>query len=152
MKVVILLLLLATTEFLMAAKRRSRKINNYKLPKLTKPSEWCKKPKAVGRCKAAFPGHYYDPQTRSCRPFVYGGCGGNENNFVNQEDCEMACLPAVKERCNCRGFLKPLNSSGKLITEGKYRTQHDRYVSRMRLCMEVCVYVKLTNWEIRKQE
>lgn len=26
-----------------------------------------------------------------CEKFVYGGCGGNENNYNTLEECELAC-------------------------------------------------------------
>ena len=27
-----------------------------------------------------------------CRPFIYSGCQGNANNFVNLNDCVQACV------------------------------------------------------------
>jgi len=34
---------------------------------------------------------YYDRPTDRCLKFVYGGCGGNDNRFHSQEDCERRC-------------------------------------------------------------
>jgi len=51
----------------------------------------CSLPMLVGRCKAAFPRWYYNPQSGGCTQFVYGGCGGNGNNFETREECEQQC-------------------------------------------------------------
>ncbi len=37
------------------------------------------------------PRWYHDPSTGICRPFVYGGCGGNKNRYPTLEDCNKAC-------------------------------------------------------------
>uniref|UniRef100_A0A023FSU5 Putative secreted protease inhibitor n=1 Tax=Amblyomma cajennense TaxID=34607 RepID=A0A023FSU5_AMBCJ len=29
----------------------------------------------------------------SCQPFMFKGCGGNENNFGRQDDCQRLCEP-----------------------------------------------------------
>ncbi|MEQ2311718.1 hypothetical protein AMECASPLE_023499, partial [Ameca splendens] len=44
-----------------------------------------------GLCRAAFPKFYYDLDSASCQSFVYGGCGGNANNFDSMEECMNAC-------------------------------------------------------------
>merc|ERR1719158_894091 len=51
----------------------------------------CMEEKAVGRCKASFPRYYFDKETKSCKPFNYGGCMGNGNNFADQASCEEVC-------------------------------------------------------------
>jgi hypothetical protein len=33
----------------------------------------------------------YDPNLGLCRPFIWGGCGGNGNNYETPEDCYAAC-------------------------------------------------------------
>src|SRR5690606_41018756 len=33
----------------------------------------------------------FSTEKGQCVPFVYGGCGGNENNFESLEDCEAVC-------------------------------------------------------------
>jgi hypothetical protein len=51
----------------------------------------CLQDKAVGRCKASFARFYFDKGTKSCKPFNYGGCMGNDNNFADQSSCEEVC-------------------------------------------------------------
>ncbi|CAL1571279.1 unnamed protein product [Knipowitschia caucasica] len=44
-----------------------------------------------GPCRASFPKFYYDPETQSCKSFIYGGCKGNENKYETEEECEARC-------------------------------------------------------------
>jgi hypothetical protein len=46
-----------------------------------------------GPCKAALPRWSYRPATGECERFVYGGCGGNANNFETREACLRSCAP-----------------------------------------------------------
>ena len=48
----------------------------------------CKLQPETGLCKAAFTRYYYDADTECCKEFIYGGCGGNDNNFNTQQECE----------------------------------------------------------------
>lgn len=52
----------------------------------------CMQPKEVGNCKGSFNRFYFDAESRKCMPFVYGGCNGNENNFISLEFCKFKCL------------------------------------------------------------
>eukprot|EP01084_Bolivina_argentea_P293762 505317_1 len=45
----------------------------------------------IGPCKAAITKYYYDKESNKCEEFVYGGCGGNGNNFDSKNDCNAAC-------------------------------------------------------------
>nr|3OFW_A Chain A, Kunitz-type proteinase inhibitor SHPI-1 [Stichodactyla helianthus] len=51
----------------------------------------CSEPKKVGRCKGYFPRFYFDSETGKCTPFIYGGCGGNGNNFETLHQCRAIC-------------------------------------------------------------
>ena len=45
----------------------------------------CLLPPAVGSCDSSLARfHFSDGR---CKPFVYSGCGGNENNFERLVDC-----------------------------------------------------------------
>ncbi|XP_070377476.1 boophilin-H2-like [Dermacentor albipictus] len=51
----------------------------------------CHKPPYPGPCSASLERFYYDPNTNSCRPFIYGGCKSNGNNFESPIDCWASC-------------------------------------------------------------
>merc|ERR1712212_65054 len=42
-------------------------------------------------CEAAFPRFYFNKKTGKCEKFIYGGCGGNKNNFKKKTSCEITC-------------------------------------------------------------
>ncbi|XP_045449018.1 PI-actitoxin-Aeq3a-like isoform X3 [Melitaea cinxia] len=44
-----------------------------------------------GHCMAYFRRYYYDIEKDECLEFVYGGCGGNENNFDTISSCIETC-------------------------------------------------------------
>ncbi|XP_038597224.1 LOW QUALITY PROTEIN: kunitz-type protease inhibitor 1 [Tachyglossus aculeatus] len=54
-------------------------------------AEYCLVPKKVGRCRGSFPRWYYNSTEQQCQAFVYGGCLGNKNNYLREEECKLAC-------------------------------------------------------------
>ncbi|XP_043361669.1 LOW QUALITY PROTEIN: collagen alpha-3(VI) chain [Dermochelys coriacea] len=54
----------------------------------------CRLQKEEGTCRNFMLKWYYDSETKSCARFWYGGCGGNENRFNTQKECEKVCIPA----------------------------------------------------------
>lgn len=52
---------------------------------------FCRVSKVVGRCRASFPRWWYNVTDGSCQRFVYGGCGGNDNNYLTKEKCLEKC-------------------------------------------------------------
>ncbi|XP_078330420.1 chelonianin-like [Crassostrea virginica] len=51
----------------------------------------CRLPPDAGYCRRICPRWYYDTRLRSCRPFNYGCCGGNANNFKTWQLCDTIC-------------------------------------------------------------
>lgn len=60
--------------------------------KPTNMSDICRLPPAPGPCRAAIHQWYYNPKKQRCSQFMYGGCGGNDNNFNSKDDCKAACM------------------------------------------------------------
>ncbi|XP_033629299.1 boophilin-H2-like [Asterias rubens] len=44
-----------------------------------------------GPCRGRMPSWGYDTELEQCRGFIYGGCGGNPNNFLTEEECIEMC-------------------------------------------------------------
>ncbi|XP_065339291.1 tissue factor pathway inhibitor-like [Cloeon dipterum] len=64
------------------------------------PDPSCKQPIEKGPCYAAFPRFAYDPLKGGCFAFLYGGCGGNENNFRTHDECLKNCNVAQFKNSN----------------------------------------------------
>uniref|UniRef100_A0A8C2BKZ7 Serine peptidase inhibitor, Kunitz type, 2 n=1 Tax=Cyprinus carpio TaxID=7962 RepID=A0A8C2BKZ7_CYPCA len=102
----------------------------------------------VGICRAAFPRFYYDVTDQTCKQFIYGGCGGNDNNFNSQEECEASCS-GVTETCAapfdsgpCRAafqmfYFESSTQSCKSFIYGGCKGNRNRYSSEEE-CMAAC--------------
>lgn len=55
------------------------------------PTEKCKLPAEVGRCRGGHRKFYYNQEAKACEEFAYGGCRGNANRFNSVEECESEC-------------------------------------------------------------
>uniref|UniRef100_A0A7N8Y754 Amyloid-beta A4 protein n=1 Tax=Mastacembelus armatus TaxID=205130 RepID=A0A7N8Y754_9TELE len=49
----------------------------------------------TGPCRAMLPRWYFDRQEGRCAQFIYGGCGGNRNNFESEEYCLSVCRRVI---------------------------------------------------------
>lgn len=75
----------------------------------------CALPAVPGDCQAAVPRFFFDKTSGRCESFVWGGCGGNANNFETRVECVEACgdlclLPPDSGDCDgiCpRWFFNP---------------------------------------------
>jgi len=55
-------------------------------------TDYCRLPPMVGFCEALIPRYYFDGLSGTCKQFIYGGCGGNANNFKTKWECETHCV------------------------------------------------------------
>ncbi|UMM38575.1 hypothetical protein L5515_009937 [Caenorhabditis briggsae] len=53
----------------------------------------CNLPMSTGEGNANLDRFYYDQQSKTCRPFVYNGLKGNQNNFISLRACQLSCQP-----------------------------------------------------------
>uniref|UniRef100_A0A8D2L088 BPTI/Kunitz inhibitor domain-containing protein n=1 Tax=Varanus komodoensis TaxID=61221 RepID=A0A8D2L088_VARKO len=51
----------------------------------------CWLPSDPGPCDGYFPRYFYNSASKKCEKFIYGGCGGNKNNFKTLKECERTC-------------------------------------------------------------
>ena len=56
----------------------------------------CEMEAAPGPCRPQDPAKYFkrfhfNQTSSTCEIFLYGGCGGNHNNFENKSDCQAFC-------------------------------------------------------------
>lgn len=58
----------------------------------------CQLPPDIGRCHARYIRWYFNIHSQECNHFQYGGCEGNQNNFMSKTDCERHCIatPSIK--------------------------------------------------------
>ncbi|XP_063304345.1 amyloid-beta precursor protein isoform X2 [Pelobates fuscus] len=53
--------------------------------------EVCSEQAETGPCRAMITRWFYDVTERKCVQFIYGGCGGNRNNFDSEDYCMAVC-------------------------------------------------------------
>ncbi|XP_037552098.1 collagen alpha-1(VII) chain [Nematolebias whitei] len=58
----------------------------------TKDAERCSELMSEGSCSDYVLLWYFHVQSGECRPFVYGGCGGNRNQFTSKQECQSCCV------------------------------------------------------------
>ncbi|XP_072299487.1 amyloid beta (A4) precursor protein a isoform X2 [Eucyclogobius newberryi] len=49
----------------------------------------------TGPCRAMLPRWFFDRSEEKCVQFIYGGCGGNRNNFESEEYCLSVCSSVI---------------------------------------------------------
>nr|XP_008112888.1 PREDICTED: collagen alpha-3(VI) chain isoform X10 [Anolis carolinensis] len=75
-----------------------KKLPRKKLPRrklkrrARKAKDICNLSKEAGPCRDFILKWFFDTTTKSCARFWYGGCGGNENRFNTQKECEQLCF------------------------------------------------------------
>ncbi|NXE45562.1 TFPI1 inhibitor, partial [Casuarius casuarius] len=60
-----------------------------------------------GPCKAIHMRYYFNLKSRECEIFEYGGCHGNENNFLTLEECQKTCVVTGQNPFSYQFFICP---------------------------------------------
>ena len=60
-----------------------------------KKSNTCSLSRDSGPCEASINRWYFCYHDNICKQFQYGGCGGNDNNFLSKDDCEGMCMAST---------------------------------------------------------
>ncbi|XP_004453289.1 amyloid beta precursor like protein 2 isoform X3 [Dasypus novemcinctus] len=55
----------------------------------------CSQEAMTGPCRAVMPRWYFDVSKGKCVRFIYGGCGGNRNNFESEDYCMAVCKTMI---------------------------------------------------------
>ncbi|NXE97336.1 TFPI1 inhibitor, partial [Menura novaehollandiae] len=77
------------------------------LPPLNLRHSFCAMKADDGPCKAIHMRYYFNIQSRKCELFEYGGCHGNENNFLTLEECQKTCVVTGRYPFSYPSFKKP---------------------------------------------
>lgn len=67
------------------------KLRTYYILYIIEDKSTCLMRPESGMCRAAFKMFYYNDTSKTCSTFIFGGCGGNGNKFVTEEDCKKRC-------------------------------------------------------------
>ncbi|KAG5871898.1 hypothetical protein JTB14_030952 [Gonioctena quinquepunctata] len=74
------------------------------------PVDMCQNPADSGNCSENYVAFFYDKDTGRCTPFTYTGCGGNDNRFNSEEQCERQCGDfRGQDNCNMERDPGPCN-------------------------------------------
>ncbi|XP_020655342.3 low-density lipoprotein receptor-related protein 11 [Pogona vitticeps] len=65
--------------------------------------EQCLMPASAGPCNGHFPRWHFDAFSGTCVHFIYGGCKGSENNFLQESDCLAECVNIHDSRSSGKG-------------------------------------------------
>ncbi|NWX64169.1 TFPI1 inhibitor, partial [Promerops cafer] len=71
------------------------------LPPLKLVHSFCAMKADDGPCKAIHIRYFFNIKSRKCEVFEYGGCHGNENNFLTLEECQEKCVVTGQYPFSC---------------------------------------------------
>ncbi|GMH43260.1 hypothetical protein BSKO_11182 [Bryopsis sp. KO-2023] len=116
------------------------------------PVDICQLPSETGFCKARIERWFFNKKSGSCEKFIWGGCGGNKNNFTTRENCVASCggpppppvdickLPAVTGPCRAaipRWFFNSLSGQCERFTYGGCRGNKNNFQT-IEECKKAC--------------
>ncbi|VDL96851.1 unnamed protein product [Schistocephalus solidus] len=97
----------------------------------------------AGPCAAYVTRYGFNPQTKRCESFTYGGCEGNMNNFETEEECMARCGLPIADICTTRCGPNAYCRDSVCICNGGYTG--DPYTGCQRLSGRLPCYILRTN-------
>ncbi|XGW03814.1 hypothetical protein V3C99_015174 [Haemonchus contortus] len=89
-------------------------------------SNVCKHDVDAGECNGVFQRFAFDTESGECRPFTYGGCGGNGNNFATLAECRIKCQKVALSPGNlCEHDIEVGECSGVFVRFGYDKATND---------------------------
>ncbi|WKY11925.1 hypothetical protein Q1695_003474 [Nippostrongylus brasiliensis] len=89
-------------------------------------SNVCKNDVDAGECNGVFQRFAFDTESGECRPFTYGGCGGNGNNFATLAECRIKCQKVALSPGNlCEHDIEVGECSGVFVRFGYDKSNND---------------------------
>ncbi|XP_037542220.1 tissue factor pathway inhibitor a [Nematolebias whitei] len=94
----------------------------------------CHLPEAPGPCRGLVSRYFFDSSTQQCKPFFYGGCFGNANNFRSLTKCQDKCPNPVRPTAAAENggksamrvsFVQPTIRTGTVARTGPVAQQND---------------------------
>nr|XP_040566886.1 papilin-like isoform X2 [Lepeophtheirus salmonis] len=100
----------------------------YQIPKRFPHHITCLFPKEVGHCHNNLRRSFYNPITHRCESFMYHGCGGSPNNFLEPSLCQKICSKYIQVPIHHGPFPKILAhvNKGPIIHFPLYPNIHRR--------------------------
>ncbi|AWP15121.1 putative protein AMBP-like [Scophthalmus maximus] len=114
-------------------------------------TEACKAAPDTGPCFGSVQRFYYNSSSMSCELFHYGGCLGNQNNFLSERECLQSCrseavcrLPMAAQPCTGQPPIWAFDSTSGLCVpykQGFCQANANKFYSKAE-CEEYCGVIK----------
>nr|XP_019937184.1 PREDICTED: protein AMBP-like isoform X2 [Paralichthys olivaceus] len=114
-------------------------------------TEACKAAPETGPCFGLLQRFYYNSSSMSCHLFNFGGCMGNQNNFLNERACLQSCrteavcrLPMAPHPCTGQPSIWAFDSVSGLCMPYKFgfcQANGNKFYSKAE-CEEYCDVIK----------
>ncbi|XP_036385735.1 protein AMBP [Megalops cyprinoides] len=126
---------------------------------LFRTADSCQMSPDVGPCFGMFQRFYFNSTLMACQAFAFGGCLGNQNNFVTERECLQSCrteaacrMPMDPGPCKAYTELWAFNSAiGKCVSfkYGGCQGNGNKFYTQKE-CEEYCGVIKEGDEELLK--